>query len=156
MYEKILIPVDDLKSSEAAIANGKAVASLSGAEVILLHVVSPENPLVLHDDHLGGVHAAAEIVEIAKVDEARRVAEQEAILAEAVAGFTTVGVKFTPEVAVGSPRDEILRVVKERGIDLIIISTHGRRGVTRALLGSVAEEVMRAVDVPVMVVRRAD
>jgi nucleotide-binding universal stress UspA family protein len=155
MYGKILLPVDDLDSAGLAISNAKTLAGSTGAKVILLHIVSPENPLVIHDDHLGGVHAAAEIVEIAQHDEAVHEREQKEIFDAAARDNSTDGVEFSAIVIVGNAHNEISKVVSEQGIDLVIISTHGRRGVSRAVLGSVADEVMRDVDVPVMVVRRS-
>ena len=76
-------------------------------------------------------------------------------LEEAAAEISPDGANITTEVAVGNAHEEIVRVVKDEGIDLVIISTHGRRGVSRALLGSVADEVIHDVGVPVMVVRRS-
>lgn len=155
MYRKILLPIDDVATAGVAIANAKEIAKSMNAEVILFHVVTPDNPLVLHDEHLGGVHAAAGVVEQAQVDEARHVAGQEAVLEEAAAGIQSDGVNIVTEVAVGNAHEEIARVVRDEDIDLVIISTHGRRGVSRAFLGSVADEVIHDVGVPVMVVSRS-
>lgn len=55
----------------------------------------------------------------------------------------------------GDARDLILQTAKELGIDLIVMGTHGRRGVTRALLGSVTESVVRSATCPVLTVRRS-
>jgi nucleotide-binding universal stress UspA family protein len=77
MYGKILLPVDDLESAGLAISNVKEIAGSNGTEVILFHVVSPEKPIVMHDGHIGGVQAAADVYEAVKHDEARKVEEQE-------------------------------------------------------------------------------
>ena len=58
-----------------------------------------------------------------------------------------------PRLEVGDPRDVIDRVAKEIGADLIVMGTHGRRGVRRMLLGSVAESVVRSAPCPVLTVR---
>lgn len=155
MYGKILLPVDDLESAGLAIANAKEVVGSSGTELILFHVVSPENPLVMHDEHIGGVQAAADVYEAAQHDEAKHVEEQAANMQAAAEEVTATGVSATSQVVVGNAPAEIIRAVNEQGIDLVIISTHARRGVSRAFLGSVADEVMKEIQVPVMVVRRS-
>lgn len=155
MYEKILLPIDEFETAGHAVSNAKMIATSTGAEIVLLHVVMPENPLVTHDEHIGGLHAAAEVVEIARQDEAEHVEQQKQVLQAAVDNLSTDGVSVSGQVVVGSAHEEIVRAVKEQGIDLVIISTHGRRGVSRAFLGSVADEVIHDVEVPVMVVRRS-
>ncbi|MCU4751477.1 universal stress protein [Halobacteria archaeon AArc-curdl1] len=63
------------------------------------------------------------------------------------------GVEFRVETAVGSPAREIVDFAAENDIDHIIIGSHGRQGVSRVLLGSVAEKVVRRAPIPVTVVR---
>ena len=55
----------------------------------------------------------------------------------------------------GAPADEILAVAKERNVDLIVMGTHGRKGFAHALLGSIAEKVLRRADLPVLTVHAA-
>jgi nucleotide-binding universal stress UspA family protein len=59
------------------------------------------------------------------------------------------------EVAVGDPADAIVRLVQERGVDLIVMGTHGRSGLSHILLGSVAEKVLRQAPCPVLTVKTA-
>ena len=154
MYEKILLPIDDLETAAVAISNAKQLSGSSETKIILLHVVTPENPLVIHDEHIAGLHPAAEVIEIARHDEAVHVEHQKEKLEAAARELSTDGATFSGQVVVGRAHEEIVRAVNEQGIDLVIISTHGRRGVSRAFLGSVADEVIHDIDVPVMVVRR--
>jgi nucleotide-binding universal stress UspA family protein len=58
-------------------------------------------------------------------------------------------------VVSGAPAEEIVRFARERGFDLLVLATHGRAGVRRMVLGSVAEHVVRDATVPVLVVRAA-
>lgn len=155
MYGKILLPVDDLESAGLAIANAKEIAGSNGTEVILFHVVSPENPLVMHDEHIGGVQAAADVYEAAQHDEARNVSEQSETMQAAAEEISATGVKASSQVVVGNPSAEVIKAVGDQNVDLVIISTHARRGVSRAFLGSVADEVMKELEIPVMVVRRS-
>ena len=153
MYEKILLPVDDLNSAGLAFSNAKSIAGSTGAEVVLLHIVSKE-PVIMTDDQMGGATATAMAMEISEEEEAAHVLDETAKYETVANDLSGSGVKFSSQIVVGNAHDEIVRAVTDRDIDLVIISTHGRRGMARTLLGSVADEVMKDVEVPVMVVRR--
>ncbi|NQW19774.1 MAG: universal stress protein [Chloroflexi bacterium] len=155
MYGKILLPVENIESAGLAISNAKQIVGSGCAEVILFHVVSPETPPVMLHDHIGGVQAAAELFEVAQCAEAKNVEDQTAIIQITAEELSSAGLSVSSQVVVGKASVEIVRAVLEQEIDLVIISTRGRRGVSRAFLGSVADEVMRDVDIPVMVVRRS-
>jgi nucleotide-binding universal stress UspA family protein len=155
MYKNILVPVDDIESAGLAVSNAKELAKSVGASVVLLHVVTPDHPLVITDEHVAGVHAAAAVVEQAQRDESVHLEKQQQLLQKTADGLVGEGVSASAQAVLGRASEEIARVVSESGIDLVILSTHGRRGVSRALLGSVADEVVHDVDVPVMIVRRS-
>ena len=59
-------------------------------------------------------------------------------------------VQYVHRMVTGDPATEIVRVAKEEGVDLIVMSTHGRSGLTRVLMGSVAELVVRRAECPVL------
>ncbi|MBC8453275.1 MAG: universal stress protein [Chloroflexi bacterium] len=155
MYGKILVPVDDIESAELALSSARDLAKSTGASVILLHVVTPDHPLVASDEHVAGVHAAAVVVEQAQRDEAAHLADQQSKLQAEADKLSADGVSATAEAVLGHAHEEIVRAVKDLGVGLVVLSTHGRRGVSRALLGSVADEVVHDVEVPVMIVRRS-
>ena len=62
-------------------------------------------------------------------------------------------VKFEEDILHGDTAEEILRFADEKGIDLIVLGSHGRKGISRLLMGSVAEAIVRRADVPVMTVK---
>ena len=155
MYGKILIPIDDIEAAGLALSNAKDLAKATGACIVILHVVIPEHPLVFSVEHIAGVHAAAAVVEQAQRDESVHLADQQSKLDGIAEGLSTDGVSVTGQAVIGNAHDEIVRAVSDLGADLVILSTHGRRGVSRAILGSVADEVVHDVDVPVMIVRRS-
>lgn len=155
MYGKILVPVDDIESAGLALSNAKDLAKATGASVVLLHVVTPDHPLVIGDEHVAGVHAAAAVVERAQQDESVHLANQQSKLQATADELSGDGITVSAEAVLGNAHDEIVRAVKSSGADLVILSTHGRRGVSRAFLGSVADEVVHDVDVPVMLVNRS-
>ena len=67
--------------------------------------------------------------------------------------FEEAGYRVTTEVRFGDPAEEIATCVEDKDIDLVVMATHGRTGLKRFVLGSVTEQVLRSVQVPVMLVR---
>ncbi len=139
MYKRILVPLDGSPLAEAAIPHALALAKSCGGELVLLRVaVAPVFPL---DPVLAWAGA---------VEEAR----------DYVAGLALKlrdeGIKITVRARWGDPVEEILEYVDEGDIDLIAMTTHGRTGLKRWVLGSVAENVLRRAAVPVLMVRAPD
>ena len=154
MYENILVPIDDIESAELAVTNAKGIAKATGGTVVLLHVVTPDNPLVMSDESGLGAHASAEVVELARQDESVHLAEQQSELQKLADKLSSDGVSVTAEAVLGHAHEAIVKSVKDFSADLVILSTHGRRGISRAFLGSVADQVVHDFDVPVMLVNR--
>lgn len=137
--QKVLIAIDEDPIAARAADVGMDLARSLHAQVALLHVVDPA--LILAPE--AGI-AADELAVSARQDAARLVADFRARLqADAHAlGF----------IPLGSPGPEVVKAAKEWQADLVVIGSHGRRGITRALVGSVAEAVMRHAPCPVLVV----
>ena len=144
MAKRILVPVDG--SEQAHEACDFVVREFPGAEMVLLHVVNPAE---------AGYSAQASIPSFSEewydrqCEQAENLFEDiEADVAEADADL---GVSTAIEV--GKPVAVIVEYAEEEGVDQIVMGSHGREGVTRVLLGSVAETVVRRSPVPVTVVR---
>ena len=144
MGKRILVPVDG--SEQAHRACDFVVREFPGAEMVLLHVVNPAE---------GGYSAQASIPSFSEewydrqCEQAENLFEDiEADVAEADADL---GVSTAIEV--GKPVAVIVEHADEEDVDQIVMGSHGREGVTRVLLGSVAETVVRRSPVPVTVVR---
>ena len=135
---KILVPVDFSEGSKKALAYAVCFARQFDAELALLHVVQPY-PLMPEMPQ----------VDIETVEDARK----ELKLLRLTLGDAA---KATSLVRTGTPHNEIARVAQELGADLIIIGTHGHTGLTRVLLGSTAERVVRHAACPVLVVREKE
>jgi nucleotide-binding universal stress UspA family protein len=138
--QKVLIAVDEDPVAAHAAEVGMDLARDLHAQVALIYVIDPA--LAIAPD--AGI-AADDLVVSARQDAARLVADFRARLqADAHAlGF----------IPLGSPGPEIVKAAKEWQANLIVIGSHGRRGITRALVGSVAEAVVRHAPCPVVVVR---
>ncbi len=139
---KILLAVDDSKFSDAALEAVIAQVSPQGAEVLVLHVVEP---ITLASPPQMSPSYTPEL-EI-RVKEGHELVERE-VQKLRVAGFKTHGA-----VETGDIRGKILDAAAELGADLIVLGSHGRKGVQRFLLGSVAENVARHAPCSVQIVR---
>ena len=140
---KILHPTDFSECAEQARAQAIRLARAMGAEIILFHV-SVETPL-----YAEGMMAAGTVQ---RVYEAQRKWAEEAL--EAGAAETRVaGVPARWKLTAGVPFDAIVQAAEEEGADMIVMGTHGRRGLEGLLLGSVANRVVRLAGCPVLTVR---
>jgi nucleotide-binding universal stress UspA family protein len=135
----ILVPTDFSASSEQALDYALELAAKLDARVHLLSVVGVPSYGVSEL----GVGVTAPLIE-------DLITDHQDSLDEVVR--TKQGIAQTL-VRAGDARDVILQTVEEVGADLIVMGTHGRRGISRALLGSVAEMVVRTSPVPVLTVR---
>jgi nucleotide-binding universal stress UspA family protein len=149
MYERILVPVDGSPTSNAGLDEAIRLAKLTGARVRLVHVVD-QLPFVLVADMYGGL--SGQVVDL--LNEAGR-----KVLDDAHARVAAAGVEVDNRLfeSLDQPLCErVLEQVRSWGADLIVLGTHGRRGVRRALLGSDAEMILRSAPVPVLLVRGAE
>ena len=145
----ILVPVDGSTLAAQALPYTRRLAS-GRATLVLLRILSAPEPI---RDTVGRA--------IVPVDAAARWAEDAARkdLEETAAELRNVepaGVVVVTEVRTGDPAEIILRVAAERGVDLIVMASHGRGAIGRVAFGSVADRVARAASVPVMIVRPLD
>lgn len=147
---RILLPLDGSTLAEQALPLAEAVARAFGAEIIVLRVITPVTSPYVYGDALAG-YAAPYIEDVL---EAQR-NEAENYVTDTVEQLRAAGLRARGEVAGGLPADEILRVAAEHHADLIVMATHGRSGLGRFALGSVAERIVSASPVPVLVIRPA-
>ena len=149
MYQRLLVALDSTATSRLALEHAAALGRLSGATVVLLHVLESFR-------HVSGFESPKVYAE--EVLPRMRAAGRE-LLDEAAAPLREQGIEVETVLLEGSDErvaELIARRAKEAGVDLVILGTHGRRGVNRLLLGSDAEHVARIAPVPVMLVRSTD
>ena len=140
--KKILLPVDFSHSSDAALSFASSLASDSGALLTLLHI-GEDSPAYLAG--YGGFSYTPEFHE--------KVVKENLMLLEKIKP-TIAGVEFEHQYLDGEPAAEILGFAERENIDLIVIGSHGRTGLSRLLLGSVAEAVVRGAKCPVLTVKQ--
>jgi len=145
MYARILVPFDGSPTAERGLIEGVNIAATMKSRVVVLIVSA-------------GFFGAVEMASVRSYDEtaAQALAECTALVDAAVSRATEVGVECERAVVDGRTRSVaqvILEEASARKCDLIVMGTHGRKGVSRLVLGSDAEAVVRGAQVPVMLVR---
>jgi nucleotide-binding universal stress UspA family protein len=142
MYDVILVPTDGSDPSERATERAVDLASRYDAAIHALYVIEAEalapdlNTAALYDElESMGQRAIDDVIERAQA-----------------AGIETV----ESAIASGSPSRAILEYVDDYAVDLVVMGTHGRTGLDRYLIGSVAEKVVRTSPVPVLTVPGSD
>jgi nucleotide-binding universal stress UspA family protein len=141
MYKKILVPLDGSPLSEAALPHAEALAKSENAEIVILRV-----PITPVTEYFGQDPIVSRTI--------RKDIEKEAELYvnEKVAQLRKEKVKASGVTREGDVPDIILDVAEEAHADMITMSTHGRTGVRRWLMGSVADKVAHHSQIPVMLI----
>ncbi len=142
---KILLPIDDSAFSALAIQSLTQQARPKGTEVLVLHVVDVLATLSMYDSYGPAINIEA-------IEEDREKRAEEVVKAAAQT-IRDTGFTVTTRVERGDPKRSIVEIATEWGADLIIIGSHGRKGVDRFLLGGVSEAVSRHAHCSVLIVR---
>ena len=141
----ILLPTDFSDCGNYALSYAASLARTFGASIICVHVIEPMVPTV-------GYSGMTEPLPTADItDQLEDSAERE--LPKLAEREEVAGLKVEEMIVHGEAASEIVRVAKERNVDLIVVSSHGRTGLGRILFGSTAEAVVRHASCPVLVVK---
>ncbi|MDE2396082.1 MAG: universal stress protein [Burkholderiales bacterium] len=146
MYSKILVPIDGSPTASEGLAEAIRLARLSGGTLRLLHVIDMLSFSMIPDNTYG---MTAELFDALKEG-------GEAVLAKARAQCEAAGIACETKLAEGYASrlcDVVVDDARASGAEVIVLGTHGRRGVGRVLLGSDAEMIVRQAPVPVLLVR---
>lgn len=147
MYKKILVAIDDSDTSRTALQEAMAIAKAQGAGLCIAHIA---------DETLLGMHHRT-LSTTLNLDNARAAIRQsgEALLTEA----KTIAADLNPQTLLKEADNRrvsevIVDAVKEYGADLLVVGSHGRRGLERLILGSVAEQLVRLAPTSILLVRK--
>lgn len=138
-FRKILVPTDGSPASMAVVASAEKFAQLYDSEVVVLHV---EKPPIVAGTEMGVLPPPRPTP-----------SQEDPVTARALERFRHAGLRATALTVLGDPAGEIVDQSHAAGIDLIAMATHGRSGLSRWVLGSVAERVLRHAGTPLLVVR---
>ena len=146
MYQRILVPIDGSPTAQHGLAEAIRLARMSGGQLRLLHVVD-ELSIIMGmapyatppEDLFATMRKQGQSV----LDQAREQAIGQKVAADGVL-LESMG---------GRLADQVVEQARSWPADLIVLGTHGRRGIGRMLLGSDAEQILRSAPVPVLLVR---
>ena len=148
MYKKIMVPLDGSKLAECVIPHLETVVKGSGSpEVFLVQAVEPI-----------AVPYGREVTEIASMEqltafESHNKVTAEKYLEKIASQLQKAGINARTYVLYGKPAEVLVDFANKNNLDLVIIATHGRSGISRWVWGSVADRLIRSIRVPVLMVR---
>lgn len=153
MYPKIIVPLDGSKLAECVFPHLESIAKGCGtAEISFIRVVETSRlPMGVEEGGSAMVEETMEKIRKRFEDAAKK--EANAYLDRIIRERRLPNVSLHKEVLVGYPADTIAGYGEKMGADLIVIATHGLSGLSRWTMGSVADRVLRAACVPVLMVR---
>ncbi len=146
MFTRILVPTDFSGQSDAALDYARAIAGKFGSTLYLLHVI--EAPFV------SGALGSEAFIGDTPAAQMELIQESQTRLSHRITPADRTRFNATGEIVSGTTAHSIVEYAAERGIDLIVMGTHGRSGVAHLLMGSVAERVVRTAPCPVLTVCR--
>jgi nucleotide-binding universal stress UspA family protein len=136
MYKTILLTLDGTSTDRAMIEHVKSLAKLAQSRVVLLHVADGWAARTYGKDAISP-----------------EITEDTAYLKQIRAEFQSTGIPTQAELAFGEPAKEIIKWVKQKGCDLVAMSTHGHRLLADIFLGTTASRVQHSISVPVLLLR---
>jgi len=145
MYQRILVPVDGSPTSNAGLQEAIGLAKLTGGRIRVLHVVD-DLPFVMAAEGYGAI--GADVLGLL-TDAGRQIVSQAQDRVQQ-AGVPVDAALF--DSLEGRLCDRVVEQIAEWKADIVVLGTHGRRGMRRLVLGSDAEQVLRASPVPVLLV----
>ena len=146
MYQHILVPLDGSELAECVLPHAKTIAE--GCNVVQVTLVRVIEPLHIR----GGIEVRIPPEERQRLEEHSTDNARE-YLDQIVKSLKDEGIAAQSEVLHGDVVGKLVEYADENGVDLIVIATHGRSGVSRWVWGSVTDRVLRSASVPVLMVR---
>jgi nucleotide-binding universal stress UspA family protein len=138
MYKHILIPLENSTADETILTHIKPLARITSAELLLVHVAD------------GWVARNFNQLQLAESEEMK---QDRAYLERRRSELAAEGFTCAAVLALGEPSDEIIKLAREKNVDLIAMTTHGHRLISDILYGATADKVRHAVDVPVLLLK---
>ena len=153
MFERIVVPLDGSRLSTQAIPYATEVGKRFGAEIILVRVISPSGlapvPVVQGADNSN----STDIIQKEEINDVDDAAYAKRYLINWTQSIKSQGVKVSYEVLVGNPAKAIMQLSEAQQASLIVMMSHGKGAFRRAIMGSVADEILRHSSIPVLIVR---
>ena len=138
MYKHILIPLENSLADDTILTHIRPLARIGGAKLLLVHVAD------------GWVARNFNQLQLAESEEMK---QDRAYLENRVLELTEEGFSCDAVLALGEPSDEIIKLAREKNVDLIAMTTHGHRFISDILYGATVDKVRHEVEVPVLLVK---
>ncbi len=157
MFERIIVPLDGSRLSAQAIPYAAEVGKRFDAEVILVRVLS-NTGLSIVSQATGMEDAAATdiIAQEARMKDVDNASNAKRYLMNWAQSLKSQDIKVSYQVTIGTPAKSILELAIAQQASLIVMMSHGRGWFKRAIMGSVADEILRRSTVPVLIIRAQD
>jgi nucleotide-binding universal stress UspA family protein len=153
MFKHILVPLDGSRLSARALPYADKLAGEFYSEITLIRVVKPTTPMIVAEPAgMGSATTAQVAVDAARYQDKRNKANAERYLQKQVKKLTDKRIKASSTVLIGSPAESIIKYCRKNRISLVVITTHGRSGFKRAILGSVADKIVHEPGLVAMVI----
>ncbi|MBN1376676.1 MAG: universal stress protein [Dehalococcoidia bacterium] len=145
MYDRIVVPLDGSPLAECVVPHIEALAKSPECEVQLVTVVEPvdiptKGKIALSDEDLQQIYKDQE-------------KDAHTYLNQIIDRLSKSDIQTRPLILRGKPAETLVEYIYNNSIDLLIMATHGRSGITKLFWGSIAEKVIRAVNIPVLLVK---
>lgn len=146
MYKKVMVPLDGSELAECVFPHVEAfVEGFKLSDVIFVRVVDPDKTLYSAEDY-------ADLERLAEFEKLQK-SPAKSYIKQIRERFNNIGAAVHAEVLEGRIAESLIEYADKKGVDVIIIATHGRSGATRWLMGSIADKLIRSAKMPVFIVR---
>ncbi len=154
MYQNIMVPLDGSQLAECVLSHVQSfIQDCRVQTVTLARVVESEPPRFIGHPSHGSSTDYEKVIEYTRKDVEERKTAAAAYLQDVVKRLNMNDVKFQTEVLAGDIAGSLVDYAEEKQVDLILIATHGRSGVSRWVRGSIADRILRASRIPVLMIR---
>jgi nucleotide-binding universal stress UspA family protein len=154
MFKRLLVPLDGSRFASRALRYATEVARRFSAEVILVQVIKPATPVIDAGSPVGVSPRAADIAVQASLEaDKRNAARARRYLSGKARAIRSRHIQSSYRVLMGAAAHSIMKFSEREDIDLVVMTTHGKSGLKRALMGSVADVMIRESGKPVLVIR---
>ena len=152
MFEHLLVPLDGSRFGSQAVRYAIEVAIHFDAEITLLQAVKPATPIVVSPS-VASPSIADMATQTAFIEDKRNVSRAKRYLSKKAREIRAQNIKTEFHTIVGEPAQSVIEFADKKHIDLVVMSSHGKNVVKRAIMGSVADKVVRESGKPVLVIR---
>ena len=156
MFKRILVPLDGSRFASRSLKYAVEIAQKFNAEIALIQVEKPATAIAASDGPQPDIKspAAAKIaIQIALDEDKRNLSKAKRYLSRKARDIKAKKIACSYNAYIGNPAESIILYSRRKKIDLIIMTSHGKSGIVRAVMGSVADEVVRKSGKPVLVIR---